>query len=57
MGTYKVDSNGNAPSGLSIGDRIVTNGGLYEIVPAGVMAQAITRTRVIIPCLLIKTSM
>lgn len=36
MGTYKVGSDGNAPAGLKVGDRIVTNGGMYEIVPSNV---------------------
>lgn len=36
MGTYKVGSDGNAPAGLKAGDRIVTNAGMYEIVPSNV---------------------
>lgn len=32
MAVYKVGTDGNAPSGLSIGDYIVTNGGTYQIV-------------------------
>lgn len=29
---YKVQSNGSAPAGLSVGDRVVTGGGTYEIL-------------------------
>lgn len=31
MGIYKVQSNGSAPSGLSVGDYVVTGGGTYQI--------------------------
>ena len=31
MGIYKVQSNGKAPQGLSIGDQVVTGGGTYVI--------------------------
>ena len=31
MGTYKVQGNGKAQSGLSAGDKVVTGGGTYEI--------------------------
>lgn len=35
MGIYKVQSDGNAPAGLSIGDQVVTGGGTYTIVKDG----------------------
>ena len=31
MGIYKVQSNGKAPKGLSVGDQVVTGGGTYVI--------------------------
>jgi len=31
LGIYKVQSNGKAPSGLSVGDKVVTGGGTYLI--------------------------
>lgn len=30
--TYRVQGNGSAPAGLSVGDRVVTGGGTYEIL-------------------------
>ncbi len=32
MATYKVNSDGKAPSGLSLGDVVVTGGGTYKII-------------------------
>lgn len=33
--TVQVKSDGNAPSGTNVGDRVVTKGGTYEVVKAG----------------------
>lgn len=31
MATVRVNQNGKAPSGLKVGDKVVTGGGTYEI--------------------------